>query len=178
MRYTLEFKLECVKRYKDGQRLETPPGCRSRTGFLTHVYAWVQKYDDLGIAGLMHSPTAKIWTTTEKFGLVAKVLAGDSVGSVARRGHINPGQLYQWVKKYRERGMEGLECHRGKPPKVPNMPKNKPKLTPSEREELELLRARNEFLEAENQYLKKLDALVTEREAARPKARRRKSSKR
>ena len=57
------------------------------------------------------------------------------------------------------------------------MPKKETKLTPSEREELEILRARNEYLEAENEYLKKLDALVTEREAARPKARKRKSSK-
>ncbi len=30
----------------------------------------------------------------------------------------------------------------------------KAKLTPSEREELEILRARNEYLEAENEYLK------------------------
>ena len=57
------------------------------------------------------------------------------------------------------------------------MPKKKAKLTPSEREELEILRARNEYLEAENLYLKKLDALVTKREAAHPKAKRQKSSK-
>ena len=178
MRYTLEFKLECVERYKSGKRIETPPGCKSRTGFLTHVYEWVQRYDDLGIAGLTHSPTNQDWTPGKRFELVAKVLSGRSIKGVAREAHVNDGQLYQWVKRYRERGMEGLECHHGKPPEVPNMPKKKPKLTPSEREELELLRARNEYLEAENQYLKKLDALVTKREAARPKARKRKSSRR
>ena len=44
-------------------------------------------------------------------------------------------------------------------------------------EELELLRARNEYLEAENAYLKKLDALVSKREAAHPKAKKQKSSR-
>jgi transposase-like protein len=113
----------------------------------------------------------------ERFALVAKVLAGRSIMGAAREAHVSSGQLYQWVKRYREKGMDGLECRRGKPPKEPIMPKKKAKLTPSEREELEILRARNEYLEAENAYLKKLDALVTEREAARPKARKRKSSK-
>ena len=126
----------------------------------------------------MHKSRNREWTPEERFALVAKVLAGSSMREVARSGHIAYGMLYQWVKRYRERGMDGLECRRGKPPKVPIMPKKKAKLTPSEREELEILRARNEYLEAENEYLKKLDALVTEREAARPRARKLKSSKR
>ena len=109
---------------------------------------------------------------------MARVLAGRSIADVAREAHISSGQLCQWMRRYREKGVDGLECRRGKPPKVPIMPKKKTELTPSEREELEILRARNEYLEAENEYLKKLDALVTEREAARPKARKRKSSKR
>ena len=58
------------------------------------------------------------------------------------------------------------------------MPKKKKvKLAPSEKEELELLRARNEYLEAENAYLKKLDALVSKREAAHAKAKKQKSSR-
>ena len=44
----------------------------------------------------------------------------------------------------------------------------------SESEELRLLRERNEYLEMENEYLKKLDALVSKREAAEAKAKKRK----
>ena len=177
MKYTLEFKLECVEKHKKGIHIDLPPGVKSKSSFASRVLDWVRLYDDLGIDGLKHSGTSKEWTAQDRFGLVAKVPTGRSIADVAREAHINSGQLYQWARRYRERGVDGLECHRGKPPKEPIMPKKKAKLTPSEREELEILRARNEYLEAENEYLKKLDALVTEREAARPKARKRKSSR-
>lgn len=178
MKYTLEFKLKCVERYKQSGSYAYPPGIKSKSSFRSHVRDWVRLYDDLGIDGLKHSGTNREWTQQERLDLVARVLAGRSVRDVAREAHIESGQLYQWVKRYREKGMDGLECRHGKPPKVPIMPKKKAELTPSEREELEILKARNEYLEAENLYLKKLDALVTEREAARPKAKRQKSSKR
>ena len=176
MKYTLEFKLECIERYKRSHSYVYPPGIKSKSSFVSHVRDWVRLYDDLGIDGLKHSGSNREWTQQERLDLVAKVLAGRSVRDVAREAHIENGQLYQWVRRYREKGMDGLECRRGKPPKEPIMPKKKKELTPSEREELEILRARNEYLEAENAYLKKLDALVTEREAARPKARKRKPS--
>ena len=43
--------------------------------------------------------------------------------------------------------------------------KKKRQLTESELDELEMLRKRNEYLEAENALLKKVKALVEEREA-------------
>ena len=120
----------------------------------------------------------KKWTLQERFELVKKVFAGHSISGVSKEANINPGQLYQWIKMYREKGIDGLECRKGRPTEVPDMPKKKKfKLAPSEKEELELLRARNEYLEAENIYLKKLDALVTKREVAHPKAKKQKSSK-
>ena len=178
MKYTLEFKLKCVEEYKKNGRIDFAGTREQRKHLMIHVRGWAVRFDQYGVDGLRHPQTNKRWTSQEKFALVAKVIAGGSMRDVAKNGCIPYGMLYQWVKRYRERGMEGLECRQGKPPKVPIMPKKETKLTPSEKEELELLRARNEFLEAENLYLKKLDALVTKREAARPKARKRKSSKR
>ena len=179
MKYTLEFKLECIERYRQSHSYVYPPGIKSKDSFRSHVRDWARLYDDLGIDGLKHSVTNREWTQQERLGLVAKVLAGRSVRDVAREAHISNGQLYQWVRRYREKGMDGLQCRHGKPPKVPIMPKRKKvELAPSEKEELELLRARNEYLEAENAYLKKLDALVSKREAAHPKAKRQKPSKR
>ena len=176
MRYSWEFKLECVNKYKNGQYIETPQDCRSRRGFLTHIYAWVRSYDDLGIDGLKHSLFNKDWTPEQRFELVAKVLAGNSITSVAHNAHINSGQLYQWVRRYNEKGMDGLQCKKGKPNKQIVMSKKtkKAKLSVSEQEELKLLRERNEYLEMENEYLKKLDALVSKREAAEAKAKKQK----
>ena len=137
---------------------------------MTHVREWVKSYDDLGIDGLKHSSTNKIWTPEKRFELVAKVLAGISLNSVAKNAHINKGQLYQWVRKYNEKGMDGLQCKKGRPTMKNNNKKKRSKLSISEQEELKLLRERNEYLEMENEYLKKLDALVSKREAAEAKA--------
>jgi len=177
MKYTLEFKLKCIELYKKSRLYDYPAGV-DRASFRHMVGRWAKKFDDLGIDGLKHSNKNKEWTSEERFDLVVRVVAGYSISSVSKEANINPGQLYQWVKIYREKGIDGLECRKGRPTEVPNMPKKKKvKIAPSEKEELELLRARNEYLEAENIYLKKLDALVTKREAAHPKAKKQKSSK-
>ena len=177
MKYALEFKLKCIELYKKTKSINCPDGL-NEDNLRHYVYRWVKQYDNFGIDGLIHQNKNKKWTPEERFELVAKVFAGHSLTSVSREVNINPGQLFQWVKRYREKGVDGLELQAGRKPKVANMPKKKKiRLAPSEKEELELLRARNEYLEAENIYLKKLDALVSEREAAHPKAKKQKSSK-
>ena len=181
MKYDLNFKLDCVLKYKEGRRDFVPAGI-SRDGFLTHVRTWVKIFDDFGIEGLKHSSTNKDWTVEQRFELVTKVIAGDSITNVAKNAHINQGMLYQWVKKYREKGMNGLKClKKGRPPKggfsINVMPKKKIKLTPTEKEELKLLRERNKYLEAENLYLKKLRALELEKTAKLAKAKKQESSK-
>ncbi|MFA6797074.1 MAG: helix-turn-helix domain-containing protein [Bacilli bacterium] len=179
MKYTFKFKLECVNKYKNGVYIKRPGICRSsRDTFIHKVRNWVALYDRFGIEGLKRRPFNKDWTKDDRFKLVAQVLSGKVIRQVALDNGISDGQLSIWVRKYREKGIDGLECHKGRPHNVPTMPKKKKvKLAPSEKEELELLRARNEYLEAENIYLKKLDALVTKREAAHPKAKKQKLSK-
>ena len=177
MKYSWEFKLECVNKYKNGEYIATPGKTRNqRIAFMHHVKEWVKNYDDLGVDGLKHSSTNKNWTPEERFELVAKVLAGNSITSVAKNAHIDSGQLYQWVRRYNEKGMDGLKCKKGRPTKQLVMKKKtkKTKLSISEQEELKLLRERNEYLEMENEYLKKLDALVSKREAAEARAKKQK----
>lgn len=181
MKYDLKFKLECVRKYKEGKRDFVPSGICKAT-FLNHVRSWVKAFDDLGIDGLKHNSFNKQWTVEQRFNLVAKVLSGDSLANVAKNAHINSGQLYQWVKRYREKGMDGLKyLKNGRPPKggvsTDIMPEKKIKPTPTEQEELKLLRERNKYLEAENLYLKKLRALELEKTAKLAKAKKQESSK-
>ena len=174
MKYTVEFKLECIERHKNGLQVNYPVGINKRT-FMSHVISWEKAYDDLGIDGLTHKTLNKQWTPEKRFELVAKVLAGNSLSSVARDAHIDSGQLYQWVRKYSEKGMDGLQCKKGRPMEKFAMKKKKEiKLSVSEKEELKLLRERNLYLEMENEYLKKLDALVSKREAAEAKVKKQK----
>ena len=177
LKYTLELKLEYVNKYKNGQQIELPDNCKTnRHDFLRQIRNWARLFDKFGVDGLTHNNFHRHWTPEEKFKMVAQILAGKPFLQVASENKVNEGQLYFWVTKYREKGMDGLECRRGRPTEVLNMPKKKKvKLAPSEKEELELLRARNKYLEAENIYLKKLDALVSKREAAEARAKKQKS---
>ena len=176
MKYSWEFKLECVNKYKNGEYINIPGSPGFHHNFMNHVRDWVATYDELGVDGLKHSPTNKNWTPEKRFELVAKVLAGHSITSAAKNAHISKGQLYQWVKRYNEKGIHGLQCKKGRPTKQIVMKKKtkKTKLSVSEQEELKLLRERNEYLEMENEYLKKLDALVSKREAAEARAKKQK----
>ncbi|NCA95423.1 MAG: helix-turn-helix domain-containing protein [Methanomicrobia archaeon] len=180
MKYGWKFKLDCVLKYKNGQHIDRFTGSKYHD-FMKAVRRWVQDFNDLGIDGLKHRSVNKKWLPEERFELVAKVLAGDSIQHVSKLAHISDGQLYQWLKKYEEKGMSGLNCIRkGRPSKngfsIKTMAKKKTKLTPSEKEEIELLRKRNEYLELENQYLKKLRALELEKTAKLAKAKKQKSS--
>ena len=176
MKYSWEFKLECVNKYKNGEHINISGSPGFHHSFMNYVRDWVATYDELGVDGLKHSPTNKNWTPEKRFELVAKVLGGNSIQSVAKNAHIDSGQLYQWVRRYNEKGMEGLQCKKGRPTKQLVMKKKtkKTKLSISEQEELKLLKERNEYLEMENEYLKKLDALVSKREAAEARAKKQK----
>ena len=179
MKYSWEFKLECVEEYLKGRWAEKPDYSKCSTvTFHRKISEWTRLYKAHGIDGLKHSSTNKEWTAEKRFELVARVLAGESITSVAISAGIGGGQLYQWVNKYKAQGYDGLKLlKKGRQSSNPIMKEKPKKLTKSEKEELILLRRRNEYLEAENAYLKKLRALIVEKEAELSiKAKKQKSS--
>ena len=178
MRYDWEFKLECVKEYKGGNYPPTPKNV-SKECFRSKVRIWTRLYDLHGEDGLKHSNVNRQWTPEERFELVAQVLAGASITSVAIQYGVASAQLYRWLKKYNQFGMDGLKCRKGRPSKEPIMnSKDKSKeLTPSEKEELVLMKKRIQYLETENEYLKKSIALRQAEKAELLKAKKHKSSK-
>lgn len=181
MRYSYEYKLECVELYRQGRYPETPPGV-SQNRFRHNIRDWARMEESCGPEVLKHKNFNKVWTPDEKYELVAKVIAGISRTDVALKAGISPGMLYQWVQKYKIQGYNGLIEHKkGRPCKNPKMKKKEKKnptpLTESEREELIRLRAENEYIKAENEVIKKRIALRQEKEAARLKAKKQQSSK-
>jgi len=180
MKYSWEFKLECVEEYLKGRWKEKPGYAKcSDRDFHTMVAIWARLYKLYGTDGLKQKHFQKDWTPEERYELVAEVLAGKPITSAAIEAGINKGQLYQWVRKYELYGYDGLKLKKGRKPKRPVMNKDKPKeLTKSEKEELILLRKQNEYLKAENAYLKKLRALIVQKKAeSSVKAKRQPSSK-
>lgn len=175
MKYTWKYKLECVTKYNKNENIVFSGTQKQKDSFIRQVRTWAKIYEKFGIDGLQHSLKNKIWTPEERFALVARVLSGNSLREVSLQANINVGQLHQWLKRYSERGMEGLQCKQGRPSKnIMKSKKVKQRANKSLQEELKLLKERNEYLEMENQYLKKLDALVSKREVAEAKAKKRK----
>lgn len=179
MKYNWEFKLECVERYLNGEWAETPEYAGNQDTFRHRIVEWTRKYKIHGVDGLKHKPTNKEWGAEERFELVSQVLTGKSIKSVSIEAGISNGQLYQWVRRYKQFGYDGLELRKGRKPRNPDMTKKaKPKeLGKSDYEKLKLLERENEYLRAENAYLKKLRALIVQKQAeSSVKAKRQQSS--
>ena len=179
MRYSYEYKRNCIELYRQGKWPETPKGIKERN-FRIMIGRWVRIEKYQGPEALRHKNFNKIWTPEEKLELISQVLAGKSNQEVALSAGISGGMLYQWVQKYKSKGYNGLvDMKKGRPPKEPQMKKNvqPAPLTESEREELIRLRAENEYIKAENEVIKKRIALRQEKEAARLKAKKQRSSK-
>ena len=179
MKYSYEYKKQCVELYRQGKWAETPNGISERE-FHHAIREWFRVEEACRSEALQHKNQNKVWTAEEKYELVAKVLAGASIKNTAIEAGINSGLLYQWVRKYKMEGYEGLASQqKGRPPKESSMKKKAvpAELTPSEREEMIRLRAENEYLKAENAVIKKEIALREEKMKAQLKARKQRLSR-
>ena len=166
MKYTKEFKLECVLKYRNGKCIPDPPGVRHAV-FHDQVIKWNKIYDSLGEAGLEHGrPTLDI---EQRFELIRRVENGESYDAAACSAGIRSDLLINWHRIYSEKGMDGLKSlERGRP----SMPRKKIEININKADED---KSREELLEElklariENEYLKKLSALVQKRKAQEQK---------
>ena len=182
MRYSYEYKRECIKEYREGRWPETPASIKDPANFHSMIRKWCRAEETNGPEVLKHQSRNKEWTPEKKYELVAKVIAGSSILSVANEAGIRDNMLYEWVRKYKLEGYNGLiNMRKGRPSKEPYMKKinynNPRKLNESEYEELVRLRAENAYIKAEIEVIKKEIALREEKEAARLKAKKQRSSK-
>ena len=169
MKYSKEFKLECIRKRKEGVYIETPPGFKERRCFLNQVRRWSEIYDSLGEAGLEHGkPTLDL---DQRLELIQRVEAGESYQSAALSAGIQDDLLAKWHRIYKEFGIDGLKSlKRGRKPSMNKKKADSAKKKDSEKTREELLEEL-EYLKAENEYLKKLSALVQKRKAREQKKR-------
>jgi len=167
LKYSKEFKLECIRKRKEGIHIETPSGFKDRDGFMGQVRKWERIYDSLGEAGLEHGRPAL--NIEQRIKLIERIENGESYKSAAYSAGIGDDLLIKWHRIYLEKGMDGLKSlNRGRP----SMPKKKVETNASKADED---KTREELLEElklariENDYLKKLNALVQKREAQEQK---------
>lgn len=117
------------------------------------------RYQQRGEMSLLEPAQKKYVTAQEKESLVTEIInKGLSLCEASIEYDMAYTTLRDWMIAYKERGLSGLER------KNKAMTKKKA-YTEEQLDELEMLRRRNEYLEAENALLKKVKALVEEREA-------------
>ena len=167
MKLTLEDKLKIIELRQQGYSYEMI-GKQFKVRDSTIKRIWYC-YKEHEVEGIIHPPKNRIYSAELKLEIINKVFQGESKTSLAAKYNLaGPGTIVLWMKKYEELGYNGLESKpKGRPKSMPRKPKKETKtikdntpLTNEEREELIRLRKEKEYLEMENEILKKLDALV------------------
>jgi transposase len=143
------------------------------------VQRWVTQYNQQGIGGLKIKNGA--YEAAFKLRVVRYYLQkGLSLNAIARHFEIpNEGIISRWVNSYKRLGAKGLSPKsRGRKKTIMSSKPRKKTNTPTDpsTQKLAEMQKELEYLRAENAFLKKLNALVQQEEAAKAQARRPKSS--
>ena len=168
-KYSYEFKLRCVKAVLKGSssiKVAKEQGCDE-----PKLRLWVWFYRKYGKAGLQPRGGRREYNAAFKLQVLQTIQKeGISLRAACVRFNITSDSvIINWQKAYELQGQAGLISKRkGPPPKMKQPIKRKPRKPkkPLTREE-ELLRE-NEYLRAENELLKKLQALVQPNKKQKP----------
>jgi transposase len=166
-KYNFEFKFKVVKAYLNGEG--GIPYLAKKYGIPAHatLQRWIQAYKNFGEKGLYRSRRQIKYTSEFKLNAVELYLTTEvSYQELAEQLNMNnPPLLANWVRTFREEGIDGLSTKpRGRPSTMPKE-KNKsqkPKVSKdtsplTNREKAQAKRIRE--LEIENAFLKELRRL-------------------
>lgn len=128
------------------------------------ISLWVDSYKAHGRTGLSKKNTL-VYTGDFKLGLLQEMFnEGLSLQQLSVKYLISPSVISIWKREYEQDGAIALfkEKQRGRPSKMKKKPENKKVTSISEQEKL---LKENELLRAENDYLKKLQALIQQQKS-------------
>lgn len=165
-KYSHQVRIEVVKEVEKGDSIK---GTACKYGIAeTVVRGWYRRYQQGGVEGLI--ATRQKYSADFKLAAVEYLLTHDVSldQAAAALGIPNQTTLLVWKRQFLAEGNAGLQdTQKGRPPKMPKKPNKSSKPLSKE----ELYEARIKELEMENAYLKKLNALVAEREKSKKKTR-------
>ena len=161
LKYSNEFKLEVVKYCIENHHSVNYAANKFNIPSPTPVYGWVNKYKEHGPAGLLKNE--KISYSGEFKQSVVEYMHTNHLSATETAIHFNFGNanhVLKWERIYYEEGPQSLYVERrGRSKNMSSKPQKK-KLSKEVEEDLI---AENQRLRMENEYLKKLNALVQER---------------
>ncbi|MEJ6456368.1 MULTISPECIES: IS3 family transposase [Fusobacterium] len=159
---TREDKIEIYERRKKGETISSLVKafniCESNIKYLITL---IEKYGN----NILRKDKNRVYSKEFKLQAINRILINhESINSVALDiGLVSAGILHNWLSKFKENGYNVVEKKKGRKTKSMTKPKKNDKEL-SEKEKIKKLEEENLYLKAENEYLKKLRALVQERE--------------
>jgi len=167
-KFTAEEKINAVKTYLNGQ--DGYKTIAKQIGVASSVFhSWIQRYEYQG-----EEAFAKRYTSYSKqFKLDVLTYMNDNGVSTGEAAAIfdiaSPGLIRKWRTQMRTEGIDALET---KKKRRPTMKKDQAEKQPINEGSVEALQAELEQLRMENAYLKKLNALVQNKEKLPKKTKR------
>lgn len=158
---TRKDKIEIYERRKKGETISSlTKSFGVRESNIRYLIALIKKhgYD------ILRKDKNRTYSKDFKLQIINRILIKhESINSVALDiGLGSSGILNNWLSKFKENGYNVIENKKGRKPKSMTKPKKNNK-TFSEKEKIKQLEEEILYLKAENEYLKKLRALVQER---------------
>lgn len=163
--YSAELKLQAVTEYLSGKDSLATICKKFKIKSTRQLRNWISKYNNHEKLKSYSGGTGRIMvkgrktTFEERIDIVRDYIeSGSSYEDIAEKHEISYQQIYQWVHKYQEHGIDGLQDRRGKR-------KNPEEMTEIDRlrAELKMEKAKNKQLEMENRVLKKLKEIERRR---------------
>ncbi len=161
-KYTIEMKQEAALAYLSGKGSQTEICERYKIRANRQLQTWIKMYNghkefraSSGKGSELYMTRGRKTTREERVEIVSYCIEQNKdYAETIEKYDVSYQQIYAWVKKYEERGVDGLSDKRGKR-------KVEAEMTEIEklRAEHRLLTARNKRLELENAVLKKLEEL-------------------
>ena len=158
---TREDKIKIYERRKNGETIPSlAKDFNVQESNIKYLIALIKKHG----YNILREDKNKVYSKDFKLQTINRILINhESINSVAIDiGLTSSGILDNWLSKFKENGYNVVEKKKGRKPKsMTKLKKNDKPL--SEKEKIKQLEEENLYLKAENEYLKKLKALVQER---------------
>ena len=166
--YSTELKLQAVEDYLSGKGSYKTISAKYGLRSTTQLRKWIKVYNSgrgfrRKMSGGSRMKEARPTTVEERIQIAKDCIAnGGNYGETALKFNVSYQQVYQWVKKFKEKGEAGLEDRRGK------RLKDQTPRTREEELEIEIAKLKHELYmtKMERDVLKKLDE-IERREAYR-----------
>ena len=147
--YSAEFKKKIVLEYLGGNITSQDLAAKYKIHAPSTVRTWIKQYnnhEDLtnsrkeGVYLMAKNGARKNTTLEERINIVEECInTGCNYASTANKYGCSYGQVYAWVRKYKDKGIEGLYDRRGKNKAI------------SQLSDIEKLKAENRLLKAQTQ---------------------------